>query len=97
MSGISIGIVAEFAAHLDHRGRAEAQQRGQAVFHADPLILEGEQIRPADALRGPVIEEARAEQVAPPAIDDHPVAGLRTDMDMGVDETGNDEIAASHR
>src|SRR5262249_14382418 len=73
---------------------ADAQQRGQAVFHAHPLVFEGEQVRSADALRGPVIEEAGAEQVATSAVGDHPVAGLGADMDMSVDEARNDEIAA---
>jgi hypothetical protein len=41
-----------------------------------------------------MVEEARTEQIAPPGIENHAVAGLRPDVNMRVDETWNDQVAS---
>ena len=48
----------------------------------------------ADALGGAVVHEARAEHLAPPGIEDHAVARVGADMDVAVDQAGNDQVAA---
>lgn len=87
-------VAREIPTHFNDRGRAVTQERSQAVANGRARVLEAEDSLSADAFGWAIVEEARAEHVTPPGIQNHAVARMGAHMNVGVDESRNDQVPA---